>query len=207
MISVKEIQVCHCQPDENCGQNCENRAMFYECTAGHCPCTNNCTNQRIKKWRSILVSRFITSENGYGLKALETIGKDTMVIEYVGEVITEEEYMSRVTTKYENSKNFYCIQLQGNYVVDAHEKGNFSRFINHSCSPNCHIEKWLVDGLPRLIVVASSDIKPHEELTYDYNFVFYSPEGIQVCNCGAAECRKTIGEVQYINFMFYSFKI
>jgi histone-lysine N-methyltransferase SETD2 len=53
-------------------------------------------------------------------------------------------------------------------MVDATEKGGFSRFINHSCMPNCRMEKWQVGKKYRLGLVAMRDIVVDEELTYDY---------------------------------------
>ena len=48
--------------------------------------------------------------------------------------------------------------------------GGEARFINHSCAPNCLIEKWDVMGEWRIAIVADRDITAGEELSYDYNF-------------------------------------
>ena len=42
--------------------------------------------------------------------------------------------------------------------------------MNHSCEPNCNLEQWAVDGLPRMCFFAIEDIKSGEELTFDYNW-------------------------------------
>lgn len=57
---------------------------------------------------------------------------------------------------------------------------NLGRFVNHSCEPNCEIQKWSVDGLFRMALFAQRDIKAGEELTYDYNFALFNPEEGQV---------------------------
>jgi SET domain-containing protein len=55
-------------------------------------------------------------------------------------------------------------------IIDA-TKGSICRFVNHSCDPNCTIEKWYVDGEPRMALFAGSrGISTGEELTYDYKF-------------------------------------
>jgi SET domain-containing protein len=55
-------------------------------------------------------------------------------------------------------------------IIDA-TKGSVCRFVNHSCEPNCHVEKWVVNGEPRMALFANEEgIKVGEELTYDYNF-------------------------------------
>lgn len=40
--------------------------------------------------------------------------------------------------------NFYLCEVSSNMVIDATDKGNMSRFINHSCEPNTEMQKWLV---------------------------------------------------------------
>jgi SET domain-containing protein len=55
-------------------------------------------------------------------------------------------------------------------IIDA-TKGSIARFVNHSCDPNCRVEKWTVDGEPRMALFAGDEgIVTSEELTYDYNF-------------------------------------
>lgn len=52
--------------------------------------------------------------------------------------------------------------------------------MNHSCEPNCEMQKWSVNGLFRMALFALRDIDPHEELTYDYNFSLFNPAEGQV---------------------------
>ena len=35
-------------------------------------------------------------------------------------------------------------------IIDAGPKGNYSRFMNHSCQPNCETQKWTVNGDTRV---------------------------------------------------------
>ena len=55
-------------------------------------------------------------------------------------------------------------------VIDAGQKGALSRFINHSCSPNCETQKWIVKGFRRIGIFAIKNIKKGEELTFDYKY-------------------------------------
>lgn len=80
--------------------------------------------------------------------------------------------------------------------------GGDGRFVNHSCEPNCEMQKWSVHGLPRMALFASRDIKPGEELTYDYNFALFNPSEGQECRCGSNACRGVIGN--YI-FSYYCY--
>jgi histone-lysine N-methyltransferase ASH1L len=79
-------------------------------------------------------------------------------------------------------------------VIDGHRMGGDGRFVNHSCEPNCEMQKWSVLGLPRMALFASRDIKPGEELTYDYNFALFNPSEGQQCRCGSSACRGVIGK-------------
>ena len=68
-----------------------------------------------------------------------------------------------------------------------------SRFINHSCAPNC--EAVIEDG--RIWIEALKTIQPGTELAYDYNFILeerHSPAAKRryPCRCGAKSCRGTI---------------
>lgn len=61
-----------------------------------------------------------------------------------------------------------------NMIIDG-TRGSIARFINHSCSPNCRIEKWNVGGKPRMGLFAGDyGVLTGEELTYDYNFEYGS---------------------------------
>lgn len=60
------------------------------------------------------------------------------------------------------------------YVVDGQKFGSPTRFINHSCNPNCKIIPVSTtepgdDSLYHLAFFALCDIPPGTELTFDYN--------------------------------------
>jgi histone-lysine N-methyltransferase SETD2 len=61
--------------------------------------------------------------------------------------------------------------------VDAQVKGNVSRFLNHSCAPNCESQKWQVGGDMRVGFFATRDIGAGEELTFDYKLERYGYGG------------------------------
>ena len=64
------------------------------------------------------------------------------MIEYVGEVLDPWEFEKR-TKEYAkgNQEHFYFMALKSDVIIDATMKGNCSRFINHSCEPNCETQK------------------------------------------------------------------
>jgi histone-lysine N-methyltransferase ASH1L len=80
-----------------------------------------------------------------------------------------------------------------NMIIDA-TRGSIARFVNHSCDPNCRMEKWTVNGKPRMALFAGDrGIMTGQELTYDYNFDPYSQKNVQECRCGAYNCRGFLG--------------
>lgn len=80
-----------------------------------------------------------------------------------------------------------------NMIIDA-TTGSIARFVNHSCSPNCRMIKWIVSGQPRMALFAGDrPITTGEELTYDYNFDPFSAKNVQKCLCGSANCRGVLG--------------
>ena len=49
------------------------------------------------------------------------------------------------------------------------QKGGLGRFINHSCAPNCYVDKWVVGTKLRMGIFSGRHIQAGEELTFDYN--------------------------------------
>lgn len=76
--------------------------------------------------------------------------------------------------------------------IDARNKGSFTRFVNHSCEPNCKTEKWTVKGETRIAVIALRDINDGEELTFDYQWKALGSRQIK-CFCESANCKGIIG--------------
>jgi len=66
----------------------------------------------------------------------------TFVIEYCGEVVSETEFKRRMVDEYSRERHHYCLNLDSGIVIDGYRMGNISRFINHSCQPNCEMQKW-----------------------------------------------------------------
>lgn len=53
-------------------------------------------------------------------------------------------------------------------MADATVSGGLSRFINHSCNPNCFTKVFHVNGVARMGIYAKRPIELGEELAYDY---------------------------------------
>ncbi|KJZ75637.1 hypothetical protein HIM_05100 [Hirsutella minnesotensis 3608] len=194
---------CVCKPDDGCGESCQNRIMLYECDATNCNvgkehCTNRAfadlMSRRAKggKYR-VGVEVIKTSDRGYGVRSNRCFKPNQIIMEYTGEIITEEECERRMNEKYKNNECYYLMSFDQNMIIDA-TTGSIARFVNHSCNPNCRMIKWIVSGQPRMALFAGDrPIMTGEELTYDYNFDPFSAKNVQSCLCGEPNCRGVLG--------------
>ena len=66
------------------------------------------------------------------------------ILEYTGEVVKIDEFRRRMEFEYANDHHHYCLTLDREFVIDGYRMGNIGRFVNHSCEPNCEMQKWLV---------------------------------------------------------------
>uniref|UniRef100_A0A671RQ78 Histone-lysine N-methyltransferase, H3 lysine-36 specific n=1 Tax=Sinocyclocheilus anshuiensis TaxID=1608454 RepID=A0A671RQ78_9TELE len=194
---LSEIPRCNCKAeDENpCGidSECINRMLMYECHSQVCPAATRCQNQSFTKRQYTEVEIFRTLSRGWGLRSVSDIKKGAFVNEYVGEVIDEEECRARIKHAQEdNICNFYMLTLDKDRIIDAGPKGNQSRFMNHSCQPNCETQKWTVNGDTRVGLFALEDIPTGVELTFNYNLECLG-NGKTVCKCGAPNCSGFLG--------------
>ncbi|XP_061473575.1 histone-lysine N-methyltransferase, H3 lysine-36 specific isoform X2 [Rhineura floridana] len=194
---LSEIPRCNCKPaDENpCGldSECINRMLLYECHPAVCPAGERCQNQCFTKRQYPEVEIFRTLARGWGLQAKRDIKKGEFVNEYVGELIDEEECRARIRYAQEHDiTNFYMLTLDKDRIIDAGPKGNYARFMNHCCQPNCETQKWSVNGDTRVGLFALTNIKAGTELTFNYNLECLG-NGKTVCKCGAPNCSGFLG--------------
>ncbi|KAI9588335.1 histone-lysine N-methyltransferase ash1 [Glossina fuscipes] len=193
-MAANDHPMCNCKPEIGCGDNCLNRMVYTECSPANCPTKEKCRNQKIQRHEVAAgVERFMTADKGWGVRTKQPVVKGTYILEYVGEVVTEREFKERMASIYLNDNHHYCLHLDGGLVIDGHRMGSDCRFVNHSCQPNCEIQKWSVNGLSRMALFAKRNIEEGEELTYDYNFSLFNPSEGQPCRCNTPQCRGVIG--------------
>ena len=87
----------------------------------------------------------------------------------------------------------YYMSLGPDQLIDATEKGNASRFINHSCDPNCETQKWTTGSTCSISIFSIHDIQEGEELTFDYQFERIGNASMP-CFCGSPKCRHMLGK-------------
>ncbi|XP_052283595.1 uncharacterized protein LOC127880288 isoform X2 [Dreissena polymorpha] len=198
-ICRNEAHSCNCKTpssatEKGCGEDCLNRLIYTECSADLCPCGPSCSNQAIQKRQfAPCLQKFLTKDRGFGVRTTKPVKAGDLVTEYVGEVVSEQEFRRRMTEEYSQECHHYCLNLDGRMVIDGYRMGNIARFVNHSCEPNCEMQKWNVNGTYHMCLFALKDIEPGTELVYDYNFQSFNHDAQQICKCGSQDCRGIIG--------------
>jgi SET domain-containing protein len=133
--------------------------------------------------------------HGRGVYAARRIRRGERVAEYKGELISWDEADRRPPSDPEDPHHTFFFSLaDGKGVIDGNVGGNASRYINHSCDPNCETEET-DDG--RIFVMALRDIRRGEEIVYDYCLIIDERVTKKLkrqyeCRCGAEDCRGTM---------------
>lgn len=138
--------------------------------------------------------------HGNGVFAVLPLKKGERVIEYKGRRRRHAEVDRDEAGDVETGHTF-LFTLSDDYVIDANYEGNDARWINHSCAPNCEAVIVEAEGDDRrkdkVVIEALRDIKPGEELTYNYGITLaerHTPrlKKIWECRCGARNCTGTM---------------
>jgi len=177
-----------------CGDDsdCINRVCKMECQ-DDCSCGSQCQNQRFQRRLFADVSVIKTEKKGFGLRANTDLKPNNFIFEYIGDVIPEATFRKRmIAYDEEGIKHFYFMSLSKGEFVDATKKGNLGRFCNHSCNPNCYVDKWVVGDKLRMGIFAERNIRAGEELVFNYNVDRYGANP-QPCYCGESNCTGFIG--------------
>jgi len=161
-----------------------------ECRSS-CPAGDFCGNKRIqrKEWKQLEV--FDAGPKGRGLRLLEDVSKGDFIVEYVGRAVTKH-YLPHLFNKYANERRLYIMALDNNIYLDARKRGGVARYINHSCEPNCVVERWKVRGHLRAAVMSIQDMVAGTELSFDYQWERKRGRAPTKCHCGASTCRGTL---------------
>lgn len=115
----QEHSMCNCTKENGCAEQCLNRFMLYECDDHNCNVgTEHCTNRAFadlkercksgendaKKKYSIGVEVTKTHDRGYGVRANRCFEPNQIIIEYTGEIITQEECDNRMYHRYKDAE-------------------------------------------------------------------------------------------------------
>merc|ERR1719162_2052064 len=171
-------------------ESCVLFACFEECRS-NCPAGEYCGNKRIQRrqWKQLDV--FHAEKKGKGLRILEDVKKGDFITEYVGKAVNKL-FLNRLFRRYANERKLYIMALTADVYLDARQVGGVARYINHSCDPNCTVDRWMVRGITRAAVVAKKDMKAGTELCFDYKWDRKRGRAPTKCHCGSKFCRQTL---------------
>ena len=99
-----------------------------------------------------------------GVFALEPITKNTRIVTYAGEKISQREVARREARDLPRGR-IWCFTINRRWGRDASRGGNIARYINHACRPNCYAE--VVGDV--IWIRAARNIRRGEELSYRYH--------------------------------------
>lgn len=184
----------------------EDRSPIYECNR-RCFCGPGCRSRVFQQGRRfpLAIKRFLDAR-GWGVVAAAPIPRGSFVAHYSGTLRTAKD-ADKLHTKASSAptaRGRYLFDLdlgvdrkqggQPTFTIDAWERGNVSRFINHSCSPNLAVRAVFVDvtdaRLHRVAFFAIRDISAGEELAFDYSGgAADRRRSCDACRCGSHNCR------------------
>jgi hypothetical protein len=131
-------------------------------------------NSEKKQFQSFSIKK---SSSGLGLYSDCGIKKGSFLMEYTGKLLTHEEAQKK--------GGKYLFEINSRWTVDGSGRENISRYINHSCRPNCEV--YMIGK--HIKIRSRKDIKAGEELTYDYGKDYFD-ELIKPFGCKCDFCRK-----------------
>ncbi len=152
---------------------------------------------------------FRTERRGWAVRTRRDIPRGGFITNYVGEIISYKEASARFAVMESRGTPNYILTLKEHVavggrekiyrtIVDASRYGNFSRFINHSCSPNVTIVPIRSHSMiPSLSMFSSRHIRSGEEL-----FISYGSSDLtqidpgkrkrqserKICRCDSVDC-------------------
>ncbi|XP_047095339.1 histone-lysine N-methyltransferase, H3 lysine-9 specific SUVH1-like [Lolium rigidum] len=188
------------------------KPVIYECGEA-CHCTLNCRNRVTQKENRYHFEVFRTTNRGWGLRCWDPIRAGAFICEYTGDVVDGlnnlDDYIFQTACPGDKTLKWNCgselLGEESTYVsadefeplpikISAKRRGNVSRFMNHSCSPNVFWQPVQYDHgddkHPHIMFFALNHIPPMTELTYDYGVVGAEPtRRTRNCLCGSSSCR------------------
>ena len=123
-----------------------------------------------------LEGRLISSKGGRGLFARERVHAGELLLVWGGDVVTGDmlKWMSE-------EKHRLSVQIEEDLYLVTPNEGP-ADWVNHSCDPNAGL-------VGQIVLVAMRDVRPGEEICFDYATTDGSPYDEFECGCGSALCR------------------
>ncbi len=144
-----------------------------------------------KKQSHLLAALDVRSSaiHGRGVFAASDIPATTRIGRYSGRRLPGDEALPQQLP----SKPTYLFALSNGAYIDGARGGNATRFINHSCAPNCVAFEVETARGPGIVIEALQPIAQGQELLLDYALDIADAEAdLYACRCGASSCRGTM---------------
>jgi hypothetical protein len=151
---------------------------------------------------------------GIGVRALKAFRKDEILAEYVGEIYPEYVVRKDSRSKVQLYPNDAGIDYRfhqkmeprnvnddgetrktpspgkecDSMLIDPAIRGNWARYMNHSCREATQFEYRFVGNKKLTLIVACRDIRFGEEITVDYGAEFWKVRHYG-CACGEDQCK------------------
>ena len=133
--------------------------------------------------RSFRVGR---SRTGLGLFATAPIKKRAFIVQYSGRKLTTEQ-----ADILEARGNRYLYEINSRWTIDGTSRRNLGRYANHSCRPNA--ESHSIGHM--VIIRATKNIKPGDEITYHYGRDYFD-SFIKGVGCRCRACAKKAAKIR-----------
>lgn len=142
-----------------------------------------------ESWLNMVELRFIGPEIGIGAFSKISVRKNEVLGEYFGEVISGSGANSKYVTGFiwdDDDETEAALPI----CIHAVRVGCWTRFMNHSCQPNCGMGWRRVGKAAYMSVWAFKDLPPGTQLTLDYGPGYWKHpvrDG-KYCQCGFSGC-------------------
>jgi hypothetical protein len=159
----------------NCGQD---KTMSTAASCNNKKCYESFKRDRFRDFQCNLELKE-TPKMGVGVFLREN-GTRRLLREgqYIGEYIGEVIPLATVAA------SDYAVDMAESCRIDSGRAGNWTRFINSSCTPNVRMLHCLIGDRNCIVIVTTRNINAGEELFFDYGKDYFCSRGI-MCNCPA----------------------
>lgn len=121
--------------------------------------------------------REAADRGGYTVMAIKPIQKGELIVVWSGTLVD-----GATLTDLPPPVKRHSLQVEEDHYLVSLTDSEPADYVNHSCTPNAGLSG-------QIALVAMRDIRPGEEVTYDYAMSDGSPYDEFTCRCETARCR------------------
>ena len=155
-----------------------------ECSAACACAATGCGNRVVQRGLAVDLAVVRTAHTGWGVATAAPLRKGQFVVEYAGAVLSEA-----AATAVDGTNDF-LLKVSDEHTLDPTERGGVGAFVNHSCAPNCIMQRVYVEqrSLPRMALFAVTAIPAGAELTWHYGKVRATRLDPHLSACCSSSC-------------------